>query len=616
MEAYTMKSDKFFVGSYNSGDGIQVYELDSLYMLPVKSKHWNYIYDLNIKAGNKYEALKIGDKEIWGDHLQTLTNDLYNSGLMVNREGLCFLPTSASAATEMQMEYYRLFDLYDWSKYGVKTSLTTRWARRDIVYGRPLDIVESMKGDGSGDAGEYKVELREKEKEWGEEKKNYEARVDQVEYQMEVGLRKKRMEIDRMKAEFEVVEGKREEELKEKVEEMEKMKRGHQEVLEEIEIRKQEELKMKDDEIIELKRANKEELDALEQRKGEELMEKVEEIEKLKCMHQEEVNEVERRRQQELMKKQDDIEFWRDGNRDENEYKMRIVEKEREWEEEKGMHEAELETVEDKNEEILREKQQEIEKLKEELRDTKCNIEEESKGKREEIEKMEQVHKDELEEAEFKNQEELKKSEETLLQHLEDYKNKRDEEAHNFKEELELYVFSRSGLSSTSDFFSKMAEKMWISISPVIISVNLDYERSNWPPSGPPDIVIPLSSIEPAKSSTLPQITLLCSSNDHENIYFDCKNWRVMEVAIPTLSDKELEYRPTRWTMVYYEGSCEDYFAESYFANSYDQKVIFPSPCPPENIMDYGPLDLKHIVGVGTRLVYFYTAFNLPGDGM
>uniref|UniRef100_A0A803KVG9 Uncharacterized protein n=1 Tax=Chenopodium quinoa TaxID=63459 RepID=A0A803KVG9_CHEQI len=250
MAAYTMQSDKFFVGCYDTGDGIQVYELDGLYMLPVKSKHWNYS-DLNIRPGNKYEALKIGDKEIWGDHLKELTNDLYNSGLMVNREGLCFLPTKAAAALEMELEYYRMYDLYDWSKYGVKTSLTTRWDRRDIVYGRPLDIVESMKGDGS-----------------------------------EVELRKKRMEIDRMKAEFEVVEGKREEELKDKQEEMEKMKREHEEVLEEIEIRKQEELKMKDDEIVVLKRANKEELDALEQRKGEELIEKVEEIEKLKCMYQ------------------------------------------------------------------------------------------------------------------------------------------------------------------------------------------------------------------------------------------------------------------------------------------------------------------------------------------
>uniref|UniRef100_A0A803KVH0 Uncharacterized protein n=1 Tax=Chenopodium quinoa TaxID=63459 RepID=A0A803KVH0_CHEQI len=280
------------------------------------------------------------------------------------------------------------------------------------------------------------------------------------------------------------------------------------------------------------------------------------------------------------MKKQDDIEFWRDGNRDENEYKIKLVEKEREWEEEKGKHEAELEMVEGKKDEMLRGKQDEIEKLKEELRQAKCNIEEESKRKREEIENMKQVHRDELEEAEFKNQEELKMSEEIQLQHWEDYKNKRDEEAQNFEEELELYVFKKSGLSNTSEFFSKMAEKMWISIPPVTISVNLDYERMNWPPSGAPDMVIPLNSIEPNKFSALPQITLLCSSSDHEYIYFDCKNWRVMEVAVPTLSDTDLEYRPTRWTMAYYEGSSEDYFAESYFANSYDQKVIFPSPCP------------------------------------
>ncbi|XP_056686522.1 uncharacterized protein [Spinacia oleracea] len=426
MAAYTVKSDKFFVGSYDIDEGIQVYELDGLYTSPVKSKHWNHL-DLNIRLGNKYEALKIGEKEIWGDHLQILTKELYNSGLMVNREGLTFLPTSARAALEMELEYYRMFDLYDWSKYGVKTVLNTKWARRDIVEGRELDIVESMSGIGNGDDGEYKVELREKEKEWEEEKGNYEARVGEVEYEKEVGLRKKEMEIDTLK-----------EELKVKEEVIEKMKRGDQDELEETEFGKQEDLEKKEDEMVQLKSTKE------------------------------------------------------------------------------------------------------------------------------------------------------------------------------LEEELKLYSFRRSDLSSTWDFYSRMAEKMWTDIPPVIITVNLDYERSNWPPSGSPDIVIPLSSVEPAESSSLPQVTLMCSSSDHEYLYFETKNWRVMTVAVPTLSETELDYRPTRWTMAYYEGGSDF----SYLASSYDQRVSFPSPCLPEHIKYFGPLDIKHIVGVGTRLVYFYTAFDLPGNGL
>uniref|UniRef100_A0A803KVG8 Uncharacterized protein n=1 Tax=Chenopodium quinoa TaxID=63459 RepID=A0A803KVG8_CHEQI len=38
------------------------------------------------------------------------------------------------------VEYFRLFDLFDWSKYHVNTSLNTRWARTDFVDGRLMHI--------------------------------------------------------------------------------------------------------------------------------------------------------------------------------------------------------------------------------------------------------------------------------------------------------------------------------------------------------------------------------------------------------------------------------------------------------------------------------------------
>lgn len=58
-------------------EAIQVYELDSPYLFPVKGKHWVHL-GFSIGHGNKnYEALKIGDKEIRGPDLENLINDLF-----------------------------------------------------------------------------------------------------------------------------------------------------------------------------------------------------------------------------------------------------------------------------------------------------------------------------------------------------------------------------------------------------------------------------------------------------------------------------------------------------------------------------------------------------------
>uniref|UniRef100_A0A803KVG5 Uncharacterized protein n=1 Tax=Chenopodium quinoa TaxID=63459 RepID=A0A803KVG5_CHEQI len=138
MATYTLKSNKTFLQCLEMGS-IGVYELDGLYMYPVKQKNLSYL-GINIGLGNKYEALKIGNKEIREPELQTLTEDLYNSQLIINREGLCFVMATGVTTTVLGLEYFRLFDLFDWSKYDVKTSLNTRWARRDFVDGRLLDI--------------------------------------------------------------------------------------------------------------------------------------------------------------------------------------------------------------------------------------------------------------------------------------------------------------------------------------------------------------------------------------------------------------------------------------------------------------------------------------------
>ncbi|XP_021755850.1 uncharacterized protein LOC110721031 [Chenopodium quinoa] len=177
MATYTLKSDKTFLQCFEM-ESIGVYELDGLYTYPVKRKNLIHL-GISIGPGNKYEVLKIGNKEIRGSELQTLTEDLYNSQLIINREGLCFVMAKGVTTTVLGLEYFRLFDLFDWSKYDVETSLNTRWARRDFESGRLLDI-----GSNHGCCyDKCKEKLRGKEKnveEDDEDNSDEELKVEEV----------------------------------------------------------------------------------------------------------------------------------------------------------------------------------------------------------------------------------------------------------------------------------------------------------------------------------------------------------------------------------------------------------------------------------------------------
>ncbi|KMS97325.1 hypothetical protein BVRB_6g156220 [Beta vulgaris subsp. vulgaris] len=242
MAAYTLKSDKMFLRCIDM-EGIEVYELDSPYLYPVKGKHWKHV-GISIGLGKTYEALKIGDKEIKDVDLQTLIKDLFTSRLIVNREGLCFLATTGVTAVVLEVEYYRLYDVFNWSKYMVKTSLNTKWTRKDIVDGRPLEIIVT--------AGSNSEDLTEKEKELEEEKNKHKVQLEELERKKEEELKEKQDEVDNMKQKLADAERKNQEGLKNTQDEIAELKRKHQEDLTHLETEKEKELEEKQEKIDEL----------------------------------------------------------------------------------------------------------------------------------------------------------------------------------------------------------------------------------------------------------------------------------------------------------------------------------------------------------------------------
>lgn len=105
-----MKSDNIFLRCLDMG-GIEVYEVDSPYIYPVKGKHWSHL-GISIGSGKQYEVLQIGKKQIKDADLHTLIKYLFNSRLVVNREGLCFLATTGVTAVLLEVHYYRYRQIF------------------------------------------------------------------------------------------------------------------------------------------------------------------------------------------------------------------------------------------------------------------------------------------------------------------------------------------------------------------------------------------------------------------------------------------------------------------------------------------------------------------------
>ncbi|KMS97323.1 hypothetical protein BVRB_6g156200 [Beta vulgaris subsp. vulgaris] len=138
--------------------------------------------------------------------------------------------------------------MFNWSKYQVKTSLTTKWTRKDIMDGRPLDITVT--------AGSNSEELTEKEKELDEEKNKHKVQLEELERKKEEELKEKQDEVDNLKHKLAEAELKNQEGLKKKQDEIAELKRKHNEDLTNLEQSNREQLKKKQDELERGKKEN------------------------------------------------------------------------------------------------------------------------------------------------------------------------------------------------------------------------------------------------------------------------------------------------------------------------------------------------------------------------
>ncbi|XP_056699698.1 uncharacterized protein [Spinacia oleracea] len=559
MAAYTMKSDKTFLRCLDTG-AIEVYELDSPYLFPVKGKQWSHL-GISIGPGNKHELLKIGDRDISGDSLQTLIKDLFNSRLIVNREGLGFLATAGVTAVILEVDYYRLFDLFDWSKYQVNASLNTKWARSNFMDGRPLDILGSNQGNGNHDD---KKKLSDKEKELENAKLKHKEELEDVKLKHkreleEVKLTHKQELEDmklKLKEELEKVKRKNEEERKEKEEKIDNMKEVLTKAEEELKDRqekikklkeevarvKQEELKKKQDEVDKLK----EELETVERKNLEESKRKENKIEKLR----EELDEAERRKRIELKDKEDEIDEL-----------IEKLERKRETEELK-------EALEES-----KRKQNKIQKLREELDEAERRKRLELKDKEDEIneliEKLDRKReteesKEELEEAERRKQKELKKKQDEIDELKKKHKAEleaKNEENMVLEEELKLHVFLRSGFTKSYLFFNRLMEHM-------------------------------VTKLPSSKLSIVPER----SAKEHTK--------PVVRVAYTILAGNR------SFTIAFYNGRK---FRNS---NGFNSKYQYFIPCHPEYLSHYntnvGGVCVYNIVGVGVR--YSIVCFDTSGS--
>ncbi|KNA07107.1 hypothetical protein SOVF_174880 [Spinacia oleracea] len=648
MAAYTMKSDKTFLRCLDTG-AIEVYELDSPYLFPVKGKQWSHL-GISIGPGNKHEVLKIGDRDISGDNLRTLIKDLFNSRLIVNREGLGFLATAGVTAVILEVDYYRLFDLFDWSKYQVNASLNTKWARSNFMDGRPLDILGSNQGNGKHDD---KKKLSDKEKELENVKLKHKKELEEVKLTHKQALEDVKLKL---KEELEKVKRKNEEERKEKEEKIDNMKevltiaeeelKDRQEKIkklkEEVARVKQEELKKKQDEVDKLK----EELETIERKNLEESKRKENKIEKLR----EELDETERRKRIELKDKEDEInelieklerkketeelkeaaeESKRKQNKieklreelDEAERRKRIElrDKEDEINEliEKLERKRETEELKEALEESKR-KQNKIEKLREELDEAERRKRLELKDKEDEIneliEKLDRKReteksKEALEEAERRKQKELKKKQDEIDELKK--KHKAELEAKNgenmvLEEELKLHVFLRSGFTKSYLFFNRLMKHMVTNLPSSKLSIIP--ERSAKEHTKPvAEGIVPIMPIGPILDSVsnFPSQKIYCEESFYGTYNdYDLDNWQVVRVAHTIQAGNRL------YTLAFYNGKK---FRNS---NGFNSKYHYFIPCHAEYLSHYnsnvGSVCVCNIVGVGAR--YSIVCFDTSGS--
>ncbi|CAI0627499.1 unnamed protein product [Linum tenue] len=135
--SYELKSPKQFVASSDKSK-IDVYELTrdpSTNASNVRISEWK---KKGTAPPQSYDALKVFSREIKGQALRNLADDLVQSRLLINREGFCFIDVTSFVDPKFGVQYFRAQDLFAWSQYGVDdeennvAARTTTWNPCDM----------------------------------------------------------------------------------------------------------------------------------------------------------------------------------------------------------------------------------------------------------------------------------------------------------------------------------------------------------------------------------------------------------------------------------------------------------------------------------------------------
>ncbi|KDP45403.1 hypothetical protein JCGZ_09652 [Jatropha curcas] len=146
MAVYKLESDTIFLRCSDKVR-IDIYELAAATAAAsssvIKTTDWKYL--TTVGPDLEYDSVEIFGVEISGLAFNNLAAELCNFRLIVNREGYCYFNIGAIVDPSFGVNYYRLNDLFCWSKYGIKQEITSIWNRGDIISGgEPLINFETQ----------------------------------------------------------------------------------------------------------------------------------------------------------------------------------------------------------------------------------------------------------------------------------------------------------------------------------------------------------------------------------------------------------------------------------------------------------------------------------------
>ncbi|CAO2812875.1 unnamed protein product [Amaranthus hypochondriacus] len=120
-----------------------VWELKVPHSSDIEPKNWVYKHSIGTKFCD-YTSITLHATQINGSNLEDLAEDLYFSHLIVNYQGYSYLDTALIGDLSFTPQFYRLNDLFSWSKYTkldplsidlTVTSSNINWDRCDFRNG-------------------------------------------------------------------------------------------------------------------------------------------------------------------------------------------------------------------------------------------------------------------------------------------------------------------------------------------------------------------------------------------------------------------------------------------------------------------------------------------------